>query len=596
MRKKQMRYSALALMLFLPSFLSVPAVAETAGEVNSKDEVVYATLNARGDLDHIYVVSTFDVEKAGRILDYGDFKSVKNLTDLKKLEQEGQKIEMEAPEGKFTYQGNMKEHAQLPWNVEVSYVLDGREVEPEELAGKNGHLEITMKTTENKRAESAFYENYLLQVSLSLPNTYENIEAADGMVASAGKNKQVTFTVLPGKEKDLSVEADVEDFEFSGVEIAAVPSSLPIDDAGTENMTDDMSDLSKAIGTLNDGVADLKEGVSRLNTGAASLRDGSLLYKNGIRELSGSSSQIVESSSTIGDALATINQSLSENPAHMDLSALSELPAALRGLADGLQQAAGGLTTLEKNYSQAFAALDGAMEEMPASQVTEADIAALYESGADPQVVDQLVKSYKAAQNVKATYASVKEAFTSVSPALIQVSGSVSGMSGQLASISTNLSASLEEMDLSGLARLQKGLSDLSAQYGEFHSGLAGYTAGVGELSTSYMNLHSGIVKLTGGTDELASGVDELHKGTRELQQETKNLPDKMEQEINKMIQEYDKSDFKPVSFVSSKNEKVSSVQFVIKTESIEKEAEEEKKAKPEKEKGFWDLLMELFR
>jgi putative membrane protein len=34
----------------------------------------------------------------------------------------------------------------------------------------------------------------------------------------------------------------------------------------------------------------------------------------------------------------------------------------------------------------------------------------------------------------------------------------------------------------------------------------------------------------------------------------------------------------------------------VIKTESIEKEEQETKKAKPKKEKGFWDLLMDLFK
>ena len=77
---------------------------------------------------------------------------------------------------------------------------------------------------------------------------------------------------------------------------------------------------------------------------------------------------------------------------------------------------------------------------------------------------------------------------------------------------------------------------------------------------------------------------------TDELYQETKDLPDQMEEEINQMISEYDKSDFKPVSFVSVNNEKVYSVQFVIKTESIQKEEQETKKAEPEKEKGFWDL------
>jgi putative membrane protein len=593
MRKKRLTYSALALMLFLPSCLGMPAQAATEGKVSSKDEVVYATLDAGGGLDHIYVVNTFDVARAGKILDYGRYNSVKNLTDLKDLNQEGKKIEMEAPEGKFTYQGNMSEETELPWDVKVAYVLDGKKVDPSELAGKSGHLEIEIDTAENTSGDSVFYENYLLQVSLSLPNTYENIEAGDGMVANAGKNKQVTFTVMPGKEKNLKVEAYVKDFEFKGVEIAAVPSTLPIDTTGTEGMTDDMSELSDAIRQLNDGVAELEDGVSQLNNGAAGLQDGSAQVKNGLGELNGSSSQLVGASSSIRDALATINKSLSGQSAEVDLSSLNELPAGLNQLAGGLNETAAGMTKLKDNYSHAYDALDAAIKGIPASQVTEEEIAALRENAENKEVVDKLAASHAAAQKVKGTYKSVNQAFAAVEPSLNQMDGAVKEISGQLTSISNNLSA---ETDMSGLAELQKGLSQLSGKYGEFHSGLVSYTNGVGKLSSNYGKLHSGIAELAGGTSELSGGVNELHDGTSELHGETKDLPEKMQAEIDKMLAEYDKSDFKPVSFVSSENKKVSSVQFVIKTESIEKEEKKVKKAEPEKEKGFWELFLDLFR
>jgi putative membrane protein len=596
MRKKQLRYTALAAMVIMPSFLSQPAQAATEGNVASKDEVIYATLNASGNLDNIYVVNTLEVEKAGEILDYGKYSSVKNLTDLAEINQEGQKIELEAPEGKFYYQGNMDKETELPWDVKVTYLLDGEKVKPEELAGKNGHLEISVDIAENEEGDAVFYENYLLQVSLAMPNTYRDIEAPDGMVANAGKNKQITFTVMPGEEKTLSVEANVSDFEFTGVEIAAVPSTLPIDASGTGSMTGDMSELSNAIKKLNDGVGELETGVSELNDGTAGLQDGSAQYKNGVNELSGSSAGLVNGSASIRDALAQINQSLSGESAQVDLSSLNELPAGLKQLAGGLTDVANSLTSLQKNYAKAYAALDGAISEIPAGQVTEEQIAALYESGADREVVDQLAASYAASQKVKATYAQVKEAFAAVEPALIELSSSVNTMSGQLTSTADSISASLDKTDMSGLVELQKGIASLSANYGEFHSGLVSYTGGVGKLASSYSELHSGIVELNGGTSELENGVGELHNGTAQLYEETKNLPGQMQEEIDKMISEYDKSDFEPVSFVSSENENVSSVQFVIKTKSIEMEEQKEKKAEPEKEKGFWELFMDLFK
>jgi X-X-X-Leu-X-X-Gly heptad repeat protein len=599
MMRKQLQYTVLAGMLVLPTFIghASGAVAETTGSVTSKDEVVYATLKPNGKLGPIYVVNTLDIARAGEILDYGAYSSVKNLTNLTKLEQEKEGVRLDASEeGKFFYQGNLPEGAELPWDVTVTYVLDDKEVEPTELAGKSGKLEIQIETVENKDAESVFYENYLLQVSMMLPNTYQDIEAADGMIANAGKNKQITFTVMPGQEEKMTVAAAVKNFEFDGVQIAAVPSTLPIDTTGTEGMTEDMGQLSDAIKQLNDGVAELEDGVSQLHDGAGQLRDGSAEYKNGMNQLNGSSAELVNASSSIQDALKKMNAGLSGDAAQVDLTELAELPAGLTQLAEGLMETANGMAALKDNYAKAYGALDGAIKEIPAQQLSEEEIAALYKSGANPETIDKLVASYSAAQKVMGTYDQTGQAFAAVEPSLNQMEAAVREMSGSVSAIADELTASLKETDLSGLTELQKGIATLSSNYGAFHSGLVSYTGGVSELSSSYGKLHAGLVELSEGTDELENGVGELQNGTAELYEETKDLPTKMQAEIDKMIQEYDKSDFKPVSFVSPKNENVSSVQFVIKTESIKIEEQPTKQADPEKKKGFWTLLKELFQ
>ncbi|MEW9032577.1 MAG: YhgE/Pip domain-containing protein, partial [Planifilum fimeticola] len=87
------------------------------------------------------------------------------------------------------------------------------------------------------------------------------------------------------------------------------------------------------------------------------------------------------------------------------------------------------------------------------------------------------------------------------------------------------------------------------------------------------------------------------HQGTSKLARSTRNLPDQMQSEIDQMVSEYDRSDFDPVSFVSSKNKKVKSVQFVLKTESIKKEEDKPKSGpKEEENKGFWSRLLDLFK
>jgi putative membrane protein len=602
MRKKQMFRCTLALLIFFPSFFNYGISYESAyaevtdGQLTSKDEVVYATLEAGGALEEIYVVNTLDVAKAGEIQDFGMYESVKNLTDLTEIQQENESISVSAPEGKFYYQGNMKADTDLPWNIAVSYSLDGSEVNAADLAGKSGNLEISMDVSANENLDKVFYENYLLQVSLQLSNMYENIEASGGMIANAGENKQVTFTVMPGQEDTLSVQADVNDFEFQGIDIAAAPSTLPIDTSEVNNLTDDMSALTDAIAELNNGVADLKTGVSQLNNGASSIRNGSSEYLNGINQLDGSSYEIISASKEIGSALAAVNNALSGSSSNMDLSSLTELPKGLSALAAGLTQAASGLNTLGDQYAQSYQVLDAAIAEIPAEQLTEQEISGLYASGANTQVLDKLIATYKAAQKVKATYSAVKTAFAAVEPSLNEINANMNTMSGTLSSISKNLTGSLENMDMSGLGELQKGLAALSANYGEFHSGLVNYTGGVNQLASSYNQLHTGISGIADGTSELNKGAASLQDGTAQLYEETKNMPAQMQEQINEMIGEFDKSDFTPVSFTSPKNEDVYSVQFVIKTESIEKKEEDTKTIEPEKEKGFWDLLLDLFR
>ncbi|KUP08929.1 X-X-X-Leu-X-X-Gly heptad repeat-containing protein [Bacillus coahuilensis p1.1.43] len=595
MKRKQIGTIAIVAMLVAPS-LALPVYGEEAGKVLSKDEVVYATLLAKGDLSNIYVVNTIDVKKSGHVTDYGNYTSVKNLTDLSELEQEGEKVAFSAPEGKFYYQGNLDPDTPLPWKVGVSYRLDGQNIDPAELAGQSGSLEMVIETSKNTSVESEFYDNYLLQVSLSLPNTYQNIEAPDGMIANAGKNKQITFTVMPGEEETLTVKANVEDFEFDGVEIVGVPSSLPIDTSEMNSMTEDMSELSSAIGELNDGVIDLQDGVAQLNGGSKSVQDGANAYKNGINEVGASSSQLVSGSSEIQHALTAMNQSLSGEDASIDLTSLRELPAGLNTLANGLTEAANGLTALQQNYAGALQSLHASMAKLPETSLTEEEISALYSSTADPASLDKLMATYSASKEVKKTYETVNAAFVAVEPTLTEISNSVHYMSGELKGIAKEVSSSLENTDVSGLDELQNGIATLTANYEEFHSGLVLYTNGVNALSSSYGDLHAGIMRITGGTAGLDSGIDELQDGTSQLYEETKDLPEQMEKEMNEIIQEYDKSDFQPISFVSEENEKVSSVQFILKTESIEIGEPEEKEAEVEEKKGFWTLFLELFK
>jgi len=571
--------------------------SQESGEISSKDEVVYAKLSATGERQEAYVVNILEIEKPGEIVDHGPYTSLKNLTDLTQLEQKDDTVEFTADsKGKFYYQGNMKEEP-LPWNVSIIYLLDGKQMNPDELAGKKGHVQIVINTSANGQVDPVFFENYLLQISLSLNiDIYSNIEAPDGMIANAGKNKQVTYTVMPEKEEKLTLEADALDFKLDGIDITAIPSSMPIDAPNIDDMTGDMEILTDAINDINNGVGELKDGVTELNNGVNELRDGSQQFKDGMSAINGSSTELIGASKSIQQALETLNTSLGISSEEMGLDDLKKLEEGLGQISGGLRETVKGLNSFNESYSKAYNELNQAMEAIPEHEITEDETRQLYSSGADQEVLDHLLETYTAARTAKGTYLAVKEAFDAVCSTLKQVNGSLTEMANNLDTMSNGISSSLDQMDVaSSFAQLQEGINKLSANYSEFHSGLVDYSSGVSQLSSSYAKLHTGIGELSKGTGDLETGVGKLHDGTDELNESTRDLPDQMKQEVDQMIADYDKSDFDAVSFVSSENEHVNSVQFVMKTESIKKEEQEETEKSAKEEKGFWARLKDLF-
>ncbi|MBP2242924.1 X-X-X-Leu-X-X-Gly heptad repeat protein [Cytobacillus eiseniae] len=601
-RMRTILFALLAGILVLPSFLTTTsandskqkeATSEKEGEIASKDEVVYATLSATGERQEIYVVNTLEVKREGKVVDYGSYSSLKNLTDLANLEQMDQRVHFTASEGKFYYQGNMNEEP-LPWEIAISYFLDGKKITPEELAGKDGHVEIQINTSANEKVNPVFYENYLLQISLPLDSSiFTAIKAPSGMIANAGKNKQVTFTVMPEKAEELVVEADVVDFELAGIDITGVPSSISIDLPDVDEMTGEMKTLADAIADVNKGVAELNNGVSQLNSGVGDLRAGSVQYKNGITDLDQASSALVNGSKDIEKALETMSHSLG-NAEGIDVSGIGQLAEGLTTIANGLGETTEGLATLKQNYKHAYRALDQAMTAIPSYDMTDEQLEALKKSNANQEVVGKLIETYIAARTAKATYTEVKQGFDAVDATLQNVIGALTEMRNHLATMAKGLASSEEDMD--GFAQLQQGISALSASYKAFHSGIVDYTDGVSQLSSSYEGLHDGIVELSGGTEDLEKGVSELHDGTNKLHESTSDLPNQMTTEIDQMISTYDKSDFDAVSFVSAENEKVNSVQFVLKTESIKSEESEKPSEPVEEKKGFWARLIDLFK
>lgn len=569
----------------------------------TKNENVYASLAADGTASDAYVVNHFSVGSSGKIVDYGQYDDVKNLTTLGSLTKENNSIDFQAEEGEFYYQGQIK-NVELPWKFAISYKLDGKSITADELAGKTGKLEITFKSTKNDKADESFYDNYLMQVSLTLDSEkVKNIVADGATIADAGANRQLSFTALPGSDAEFVIKADVNDFTMSGFSIAAVPYSMNIDmdQFNMDDFTGQISELTDAVDKLNDGADSLADGLNKLCDGNSDLLNGSSQIQSGLNELSGSSATIVDASSKIKSALDTISTQLGSAD-FSGMSRLSELPGGLSQLADALDNIQSGLTALETNYAKAFAALDQMMQA-EISAPTEEELGALQgctqDNEAAASAYQKLMSSYQQLLTIKGTYQNVKPAFEAIQTTLgseseqsvvrgiSTVSSSIRGIAGSLSAVSGS--------DISGqMDTLKNGLSALASQYGEFDSGLSSYAGGVDELSKNYGTFRNGVSSYLDGTVKIKDGAADLADGMGQFADGISDMPTQIQATIDEMVESFSGSDYQAVSFTDEKNENITSVQFVISTKGIEKE-KAEKVAETEKKEGFWDRLKALF-
>ncbi len=572
----------------------LPSGAEETAAPSLKEEVVYGILQADGSVQSIQVVNSF---AGGDIVDYGDYGDVDNLTNSENIGRQGDQIMVHAGAGRFYYQGTLVSK-ELPWIIAVTYRLDGNVIAAEALAGKSGSLEIGLSLTRNPAVNPTFFDNYMVQISMTLPgDACSSIRSEGATIASSGKDKAVAFTAMPGKEASFSVFAEVRNFSMSGMQFAALPLSLSFDMPDVQSLTSELSLLSDAVGALRDGAGKLAAGLSESDRGIRLLNSGSLEFAAGLSALSSRSQDLVLASSRIREALGLIASSLEAAGEILDPSSLSALIAGLSQLADGLTEIAEGMQALREGYVSAYAALDAAIAGIPE---TDADFsglyAAAYGNAALTAELDLLADYYAAAKTIQGTYAAVREAFDGVGPALDGMASSVGTIAGTLSGIAGQISDQFVETDVAAqLEQLRQGLSQLSAQYGAFDSGLGEYTKGVGALAAGYRGIQSGMSALVEGIGKLKNGGAALSDGTGRLYSSLLDLPDILQSRMDEMLKDYDKSDFAPVSFVSKKNTNVSAVQFVLKTPAVEKDESVAVPQETESVLSFWQKLLRLF-
>lgn len=216
------------------------------------DEAMYVTMDPYGGISEASVVKSYELHGAREITDRGTYQAVHNMTGMEKPEVDGDTVIfrlLEEPENdRFYFEGRMEPEevsGTLPWDITVSYRLNGVERRLEELAHEKGVLRISIDAVPNAGTSEYFRNNMTMEIAAVVDMDQNlSVEAPGAQIQSIGSMKTVLFMVMPGEEQHFELEIGSNDLEFSGLLFLMAPVTI--------SQLERLEDLRKARDTVKD--------------------------------------------------------------------------------------------------------------------------------------------------------------------------------------------------------------------------------------------------------------------------------------------------------------------------------------------------------
>ena len=258
----------------------------------TKDETVYSNLDSTGN-DYETIVSTHikNDDSLDLINDVSDLLNIENTNGDESFTQDGNSIIWKADKNDIFYQGESQKD--LPVECNVKYELDGKEINPDELAGKSGNVKISLQYTNKDEhivnidgKDVKMYTPFVVVAGTIIQNdSNKNITVTNGKVINDGTKSIVMGIALPGMQESLGLSKDKIDipntieissldatnFESSNIITFITPKVL--EESDLESF-DDLDEIYEKVSTLQTSSKQIKAGADTLATGAVELNKG----------------------------------------------------------------------------------------------------------------------------------------------------------------------------------------------------------------------------------------------------------------------------------------------------------------------------------
>lgn len=241
-----------------------------------KTETVYVNLDNSGNVTQTIVSDWIHTTQPQvYVNDVTNLSQIENIKDDSVPDVNGQNLKWYMDTTDLYYQG--KTDAQVPLQFQFSYSLDGNPISAEELVGKSGHVEITVKMINTddyvvkvNGKDVVMYNPMVVVGGLSLSEAkFQNISVKNGRTVGNGSTQFAILAGFPGINESLGltdisqnansdmqysfddtfvISADAVDFEIGNFMFAALPiASL---DIGLNSISTSMDDVRANLSKL----------------------------------------------------------------------------------------------------------------------------------------------------------------------------------------------------------------------------------------------------------------------------------------------------------------------------------------------------------
>ncbi|TCJ30935.1 hypothetical protein [Nocardioides jejuensis] len=369
--------------------------------------------------------------------------------------------------------------AKMPLKVSVRYLLDGKEVQPGDVVGASGHLEVEY-TVENTTARTQSVQipdgkggtttrdvpvavPFAGSLETTLPEQFSDVTSERANLAGdghGGTKVNFTLTLFPpigSTTTQLRWEADVTDGVVPDAELIALPVN-PMETTPFATAADGYADGAKRGNELGAGAREMDANLLKLRDGAQDLLGGLVQLHDGADTLSaGLKNDALPGARKLADGSAALDAGL----AKID-SGSGRLAAGATKLSNGTHDAAKGSTDLRNGLARISDGL-GKLAD-----------------------VDGLPAAAEGAKALKAGVDQVLAGFGAV------------GQTGTL---------------LDGLSRLETGLGQLAGGLQQLNGGLGQAKGGVDQSKGGVDQVRAGLssaVDAGGSIDQLLGGLQAL--------------------------------------------------------------------------------------